>query len=78
MNCTGYGECNQGRAPCRTPLTCSGYDADEAILRFQMHRVPPPDDDMPTPIDALGWTELALLAGIVILVLLIAALPLVV
>lgn len=42
MSCAGTGDCHGGRARCKTPLTCSGLDADEAIERFRLHRPPMP------------------------------------
>jgi hypothetical protein len=42
MPCSGHGECQQGRKPCRTPITCSGAPVDEAIEHFRLHRTPLP------------------------------------
>lgn len=55
--------CNQGRT-CTCLIQTDGGASVE--------------DGMPTPIDAMGWVEYALLAAIVALVLVIAAIPLVV
>ena len=40
MPCMETGDCAQGRARCKTPLTCSGLDVDEAIEMFQRERLP--------------------------------------
>ena len=40
MPCAGTGDCHQGRVRCRTPLTCSGLDVDEAIDLFHRERPP--------------------------------------
>lgn len=39
MPCTGYGSCFQGRARCKTPITCSGLPAEEAIERMDRRPV---------------------------------------
>jgi hypothetical protein len=60
-SCKGTGECHQGRSPCRTPLTCSGYSADEAIEMFNRKygkTVPPRHPIPPQPTWAAPpWQE---------------------
>lgn len=68
MACTGYGSCKQGRARCRTPLTCSGFDTEQAIEHFRLHRVParPAEPDTTAEDDAfdrqMRWAQIASLA----------------
>lgn len=35
MPCLETGDCMQGRARCKTPITCSGFPVDEAIETFR-------------------------------------------
>lgn len=81
--CTGYGDCRQGRSPCRTPLTCSGAPVDEAIEHFRLHRIPysaPAQPDADAANDAfdrrLRWAQFAaaLVAGAGVLLILLGAL----
>jgi hypothetical protein len=64
-------DCNQGRSPCKTPLTCSGFKADEAIAAaVKMHRPAPgypplnADEDVPTPL--FGPAALGVAIGLVL------------
>lgn len=49
MSCAGTGDCQQGRVRCRTPLTCSGVDVDEAIEAFRRECPPRPLPAKPWP-----------------------------
>lgn len=48
MPCLETGDCRQGRARCKTPITCSGFPVDEAIETFRRERPP-------RPIPAAAW-----------------------
>jgi hypothetical protein len=66
MNCTGT--CRQGRIPCPTPWTCSGYEAQanyERVMSMPIQFVgeEPPE---PAPVRPFMWRDLAVPAVVIV------------